>query len=68
MILIQEVKRNIVLRRFKRETSDSGVTIFRRRRLLAHLSTIVRKIRDQRYQGKNNSFFETIVQTIMEYL
>jgi hypothetical protein len=69
MILIQEVKRNIVLRRFKWETSDSGVTTFGRRRLLAHLSIIVRKIRDLRiYQGKNNSFFETMAQIIMEYL
>jgi hypothetical protein len=69
MILIQEVKRNIVLRRFKRETSDSGVTTFGRRRLLAHLSIIFRKIRDlRRYQGKANSFFKTMAQIIMEYL
>jgi hypothetical protein len=30
MILIQEVKRNIALHRFKRETSDSGATTFGR--------------------------------------
>jgi hypothetical protein len=69
MILIQEVKRNIVLRRFKRETSDLGVTTFGRRRLLAHLSITVRKIRDlRRYQGKDNSFFDIMAQIIMEQL
>jgi hypothetical protein len=69
MILIQEVKRNIVLRRFKKETTGSGVTTFGRRRLLAHLSITVRKIRDlRRYQGKNKSFFETMALIIMEYL
>jgi hypothetical protein len=69
MILIQEVKRNIVLRRFKRETSDLGVTTFGRRRLLAHLSITVRKIRDlRRYQGKDNSFFDIMAQIIVEQL
>jgi hypothetical protein len=33
MILIQEIKINTVLRRFKRETMDTGVTIFGRRML-----------------------------------
>jgi hypothetical protein len=57
MILIQEIKRNIVLRRFKRETTDTGVTVFGRRRLYAHLSIVIEKIRSLRkYQGKNNNF------------
>jgi hypothetical protein len=44
------------------------VSSFGRRRLLAHLSITVQKIRDlRRYQGKNNSFFKTMAQIIMEY-
>jgi hypothetical protein len=59
MILIQEIKRNTVYRRFKRETSNVGVTTFGRHRLLAHLS--VQKIRSLRkYQGKANNFFDTM--------
>jgi hypothetical protein len=69
MILIQEIKRNIVLRRFKRESTDTGVTIFGRRRLYAHLSIIVEKIRSLRkYQGKSNSFFDTIARVITEWI
>jgi hypothetical protein len=61
MILIQEIKRNIVLQRFKGETSDLGVTTFGRQRLFTHLSIIVKEIRDLRkYQGKNNSFSDTM--------
>jgi hypothetical protein len=45
MALIQEIKRNIILCRFKRETSDTGVTNFGRRSLYAHLSITVEKIR-----------------------
>jgi hypothetical protein len=44
IILIQKIKRNIVYRRFKRETSNVGVTTFGRHRLLAHLSITVQKI------------------------
>jgi hypothetical protein len=43
MILIQEIKRNIVYRRFRRETDGIGITTFSRHRLLAHLSIIVQK-------------------------
>jgi hypothetical protein len=66
MILIQEIKRNIVYRRFKRETSNVGVTTFGRHRLLAHLSITVQKIQSLRkYQGKTNTFFDTM-QTIIK--
>jgi hypothetical protein len=69
MILIQEIKRNIVLRRFKRESTDTGVTIIGRRRLYAHLSIIVEKIRSLRkYQGKSNSFFDTKARVITEWI
>ncbi len=42
MILIQEIKRNIVHRRLWRETTGVGITTFGRHRLLAHLSITVR--------------------------
>jgi hypothetical protein len=44
MILIQEVKRNIVLRRYKRETTDTGTTSFGRNRLYAHIAIVNEKI------------------------
>ncbi len=67
MILIQDIKINIMFRRFKRETSDVGVTTFERHRLLAHLSITVQKIRGRRkYQGKTNSFFDTMKMIIEE--
>jgi hypothetical protein len=67
MVLTQEIKRNKLLRRFKRETSDSGVTTFGRRRLFAHLSITVKKMRDLRkYQSKNYSFFDTMEKIITE--
>jgi hypothetical protein len=67
MILIQEVKRNIVLRRFKRETTDIGVATFGRNRLYAHLAIVDEKVRSLRkYQGKRNNFFDMINKFITE--
>jgi hypothetical protein len=58
MVLIQEIKRNIIYRRFRRETDGVGITTFDRPRLLAHLSITVQKIRNLRkYQGKAHNFF-----------
>jgi hypothetical protein len=69
MILIQEVKRNIVLRRYKRETMDIGVTAFGRNRLYAHLAIVNGKIRSLRkYQGKRNNFFDMIDKIITEWI
>jgi hypothetical protein len=67
MILIQEVKRNIVLCRFKRETTDIGITSFGRNRLYAHLAIVNEKIRSLRkYQGKRNNFFDIINKIITD--
>jgi hypothetical protein len=53
-----------MLRRFKRETSDVGVTTFERHRLQ---SITVQKIKGLRkYQGKTNSFFDTMKMIIEE--
>jgi hypothetical protein len=69
MILIQEVKRNIVLRRFKRETTDIGTTSFGRNRLYAHLAIVNEKIRSLRkYQGKRNNFFDIVNKIITEWI
>jgi hypothetical protein len=66
MILIQEIKRNIVYRRFKRETLNVGVMTFGRHRPLAHLSITVQKIQSLRkHQGKTNTFFDAM-QTIIK--
>jgi hypothetical protein len=67
MILIQEIKRNITYRRFRRETSGVGITTFNRMRLLAHLSITIQKICNLRkYQGKSHTFFETMQKNIRE--
>jgi hypothetical protein len=69
MILIQEIKRNIVLRRFKRETTDVRTTSFGRIRLYAHIAIVNEKIRSLRkYQGKSNNFFDTINEIITELI
>ncbi len=66
-VCASEIQINIMLRSFKRETSDVGVTTFERHRLLAHLSITVQKIRGLRkYQGKTNSFFDTMKMIIEE--
>jgi hypothetical protein len=69
MILIQEIKRNIIYRRFRRETNGVGITIFDRLRLLAHLSITVQKICNLRkYQGKTHTFFEIMQKNIQDML
>jgi hypothetical protein len=69
MILIQEIKRNIVLRRFKRETTDTGTTSFGRNRLYAHIAIVNGKIRSLRkYQGKRKNFFDIINEIIKEWI
>jgi hypothetical protein len=68
-VIIQEIKRNITYRRFRRETSGVGITTFNRMRLLAHLSITIQKICNLRkYQGKSHTFFETMQKNIRESL
>ena len=66
MIVIQEIKRNIIFRRYQRETANAGgVTIYPRERLLAHLSITIRKIFNLRkYCGKSNTFLEAMQMAI----
>jgi hypothetical protein len=58
MVLIQEIKRNIIYCRFRRETDGVGITTFDIHRFLAHLSITVQKICTlSKYQGKTYNFF-----------
>jgi hypothetical protein len=69
MVLIQEIKRNIIYRRFRRETDGVGITTFNRHRSLAHLSITVQKICNfRKYQGKTFNFFETMQKNIRDIL
>jgi hypothetical protein len=57
MALIQEIKRNIVYRRYTRETTNRAIHC-NCARLLAHPLITVKKLESLRkYQGKNNTFF-----------
>ncbi len=57
MVIIQEIKRNIIFRRYKRETTNGGIINYREERMLAHLLLIVQKLNCLRkYQGKNCVF------------
>jgi hypothetical protein len=69
MVLIQEIKRKIIYRRFRRETDGVGITTFGRPRLLAHLSITVQKICNLRkYPGKTYNFFEIMQKNIRDML
>ena len=43
-VLIQEIKRNIVFRRYKRETGNNAIIRYDRNRLLGHILITVRKL------------------------
>jgi hypothetical protein len=65
MILIQEIKRDIVYRRYKRETTNVVVRCSRIR-MLGHLLADVRKLECLwTYQGKNNTFYKEMRKTII---
>jgi hypothetical protein len=69
MVLIQEIKRNIIYHRFRRENDGVGITTFDRSRLLSHLSIPVQKICNLRkYQGKTYTFFEIMQKNIRDML
>jgi fructose 1,6-bisphosphatase len=68
MALIQEVKRNIVYRRYTRETTKRAINC-NCARLLARLLTTVKKLEIlRRYQGKNNTFFTEVRLTIADMM
>jgi hypothetical protein len=65
METIQEIKRNMVFRRYKRETSNGGIINYGRERLLAHLLLTIEKLLSlRRYQGRNALFFEQMQSAI----
>jgi hypothetical protein len=64
MVLIQEIKRNIIYSRFRKETDGLGITTFDRPRLLVHLTITVQKICNLRkYQGQTHNFFDIMQKT-----
>jgi hypothetical protein len=67
MVIIQEMKRNMILRRFKRETNNGVIINYNQDRLPAHLPLTVQKIQDLReYQGKKHEFFEAMQKVMKE--
>ncbi len=59
METIQEIKRNMIFRRYKRETGNGANIEYRRERLIAHLMLTTQKLASLRqYQGRNTMFFE----------
>jgi hypothetical protein len=66
MTLIQEVKRNITFRRYKRETTNIIVRCSRTR-MLGHLLAATKKLDSLwTYQGKNSVFFREVIKTITD--
>jgi hypothetical protein len=66
MIVIQEIKRSIVYRRYQRETaSTGGAIIYSTERLAAHLTITLQKIFSLRkYQGKSTAFLVAMLNII----
>jgi hypothetical protein len=68
MTLIQEVKRNIIYRRYKRETTNVVIRCSCTR-MLGHLLTAAKKLEGLwTYQGKNKNFFKEIGKTIIDMM
>jgi hypothetical protein len=68
MIVIQEIKRNIVYRRYQRETaSTGGAILYPTERLAAHLTITLQKIFSLRkYQGKSTTFLTAMLNIIKD--
>ena len=66
--LIQEIKRNIVYRRFQRETKLSlNNIIYDNARITAHLIIVCEKMLSLRkYQGKNILFYQNLINALKE--
>ncbi len=62
MIIIQEIKRSIVYRRYRRETANAGgVIAYSPERIVAYLTITLQKILNLRkYQGKSIAFIVTV--------
>ena len=68
--LIQEIKRNIVYRRFQRETKPSlNNIIYDNARITAHLIIVCEKmISLRKYQGKNTFFYQNLINSLKEIM
>ena len=66
--IIQEIKRDMIYRRFKRSENINLNNIrYDRRRILAHMLTIVRKVqRYKEYKGKNTERINMLCETLEE--
>jgi hypothetical protein len=65
LYLIQEIKRNIVLRRFLRETTGPGIINYNRIKIMAHLLIVVKKCI---YQRKNEGYIYEFLLNIQNYI
>ena len=65
-LVAQEIKRDMIYRRFKRcENISLNYIRYGRQRIIAHMITIVRKIhRYMEYQGKNIDRIQTLCETL----
>ncbi len=66
MIVIQEIKRSIVYRRYQRETASAGrVVVYSSEKIAAHLTITLQIILNlRRYQGKSTAFIVTMLNII----
>ena len=66
--VVQEIKRDMIYRRFKRcENNNLNNIRYGRHRIIAHMLTIVRKVqRYKEYQGKNTDKIQTLCETLEE--
>ena len=68
MPLIQEIKRNIVFRRYKRETT-AYIPHYSRNRIAGHLLITIQKLISlKKYQGKCSNILEMLRQCIMNVI
>ena len=67
-IVIKEIKRDMIYRRFKRsEYINLNNIRYDRHRIIAHMLTIVRKVqRYKEYQGKNTERIKMLCETLEE--
>jgi hypothetical protein len=69
LILIQEIKRNFIYRRFLRSTARGGVIVYDLRRLTAHLLLSVKKTIYQRtLEGSLTDFLEKLQDKLIDML
>ena len=65
LYLIQEIKRNMVLRRFLRETTGPGIINYNRIKIMAHILIVLRKCI---YQRKNEGYTYDYLIAMQNYI